>query len=181
MTFIIADVYCDFLSNLCLFYFVSLSLILYMCIFFFFFFKQKTAYEMRISDWSSDVCSSDLPSGDLTVEEGGKVLPLSRVGREGWGAHLTPAGPRAFLFFRGPLGAVSEVVEGDATFVRAGTAPAPGAPPSYRPLVGRYSAHGEEGPSVRIYARGAQLMMSYADSSPPIPPVEIGRASCRER
>src|SRR3546814_2633144 len=28
--------------------------------FFFFFFKQKTAYEMRISDWSSDVCSSDL-------------------------------------------------------------------------------------------------------------------------
>src|SRR3546814_5380753 len=29
-------------------------------IYFFFFFKQKTAYEMRISDWSSDVCSSDL-------------------------------------------------------------------------------------------------------------------------
>src|SRR3546814_8742199 len=31
--------------------------ILYVCLFFF---KQKTAYEMRISDWSSDVCSSDL-------------------------------------------------------------------------------------------------------------------------
>src|SRR3546814_7606618 len=30
------------------------------CCVFFFFFKQKTAYEMRISDWSSDVCSSDL-------------------------------------------------------------------------------------------------------------------------
>src|SRR3546814_10623071 len=30
-------------------------------LFYFFFFKQKTAYEMRISDWSSDVCSSDLP------------------------------------------------------------------------------------------------------------------------
>src|SRR3546814_10762866 len=30
---------------------------------FFFFFKQKTAYEMRISDWSSDVCSSDLEEG----------------------------------------------------------------------------------------------------------------------
>src|SRR3546814_6555324 len=29
----------------------------------FFFFKQKTAYEMRISDWSSDVCSSDLFQG----------------------------------------------------------------------------------------------------------------------
>src|SRR3546814_6644443 len=31
---------------------------------FFFFFKQKTAYEMRISDWSSDVCSSDLTLAD---------------------------------------------------------------------------------------------------------------------
>src|SRR3546814_11428571 len=34
----------------------------------FFFFKQKTAYEMRISDWSSDVCSSDLASMVMTVE-----------------------------------------------------------------------------------------------------------------
>src|SRR3546814_4961950 len=34
----------------------------------FFFFKQKTAYEMRISDWSSDVCSSDL--GILVVGGG---------------------------------------------------------------------------------------------------------------
>src|SRR3546814_16805376 len=36
-----------------------------------FFFKQKTAYEMRISDWSSDVCSSDLDghrSGDRQIE-----------------------------------------------------------------------------------------------------------------
>src|SRR3546814_2618986 len=31
---------------------------------FFFVFKQKTAYEMRISDWSSDVCSSDLPGSE---------------------------------------------------------------------------------------------------------------------
>src|SRR3546814_5649843 len=40
---------------------------------FFFFFKQKTAYEMRISDWSSDVCSSDLAltksAGTATVRE----------------------------------------------------------------------------------------------------------------
>src|SRR3546814_21160761 len=33
--------------------------------FFFFFFKQRTAYEMRISDWSSDVCSSDLAAEGL--------------------------------------------------------------------------------------------------------------------
>src|SRR3546814_7484042 len=32
----------------------------------FFFFKQKTAYEMRISDWSSDVCSSDLRRETMT-------------------------------------------------------------------------------------------------------------------
>src|SRR3546814_1002654 len=35
---------------------------------FFFFFKQKTAYEMRISDWSSDVCSSDLVRGARSPE-----------------------------------------------------------------------------------------------------------------
>src|SRR3546814_2351229 len=36
---------------------------------FFFFFKQKTAYEMRISDWSSDVCSSDLQVNLALVAE----------------------------------------------------------------------------------------------------------------
>src|SRR3546814_1456877 len=36
--------------------------IFYGLMFFFFFCKQKTAYDMRISDWSSDVCSSDLTS-----------------------------------------------------------------------------------------------------------------------
>src|SRR3546814_2836637 len=35
----------------------------------FFFFKQKTAYEMRISDWSSDVCSSDLVYDDEALAE----------------------------------------------------------------------------------------------------------------
>src|SRR3546814_5872254 len=41
----------------------------------FFFFKQKTAYEMRISDWSSDVCSSDLFRFDLPgVGEAPRIL-----------------------------------------------------------------------------------------------------------
>src|SRR3546814_2048902 len=43
----------------------------------FFFFKQKTAYEMRISDWSSDVCSSDLDPIGFRVEPGDV---LARVG-----------------------------------------------------------------------------------------------------
>src|SRR3546814_10364605 len=49
-----------------------------------FFFKQKTAYEMRISDWSSDVCSSDLSAaerrGDLEI--GQALDPGTRRGDE---------------------------------------------------------------------------------------------------
>src|SRR3546814_20126646 len=48
---------------------------------FFFFFKQKTAYEMRISDWSSDVCSSDLLGTSAHSE-------LARMA----GAELAPSG-----------------------------------------------------------------------------------------
>src|SRR3546814_5833062 len=45
----------------------------------FFFFKQKTAYDMRISDWSSDVCSSDLRDG---LDDAGErvVRPRREVG-----------------------------------------------------------------------------------------------------
>src|SRR3546814_8448581 len=45
---------------------------------FIFFFKQKTAYEMRISDWSSDVCSSDLQSliADARLDVPGDVVRL---------------------------------------------------------------------------------------------------------
>src|SRR3546814_4873353 len=44
------------------------------CLFFVFFFKQKTAYEMRISDWSSDVCSSDLQPGKAFRRDGQPAL-----------------------------------------------------------------------------------------------------------
>src|SRR3546814_3743922 len=48
-----------------------------------FFFKQKTAYEMRISDWSSDVCSSDL-----------RATRVIELGADDFAAHVTnlPAG-----------------------------------------------------------------------------------------
>src|SRR3546814_1184299 len=42
----------------------------------FFFFKQNTAYEMRISDWSSDVCSSDLLVATVDVEDQDAVLDV---------------------------------------------------------------------------------------------------------
>src|SRR3546814_8855940 len=50
----------------------------------FFFFKQKTAYEMRISDWSSDVCSSDLlathPGGSPAARFSAPALHYCDVG-----------------------------------------------------------------------------------------------------
>src|SRR3546814_16415113 len=45
----------------------------------FFFFKQKTAYEMRISDWSSDVCSSDLSNFWWGAEHGHEM-----EGQDNW-------------------------------------------------------------------------------------------------
>src|SRR3546814_3987944 len=45
----------------------------------FFFFKQKTAYEMRISDWSSDVCSSDLLGLDLQVDRNHSIFNILRA------------------------------------------------------------------------------------------------------
>src|SRR3546814_4365159 len=50
----------------------SVSLLLWYLLLFFFFFKQKTAYEMRISDWSSDVCAAD-----LTADGGPRKSPIS--------------------------------------------------------------------------------------------------------
>jgi CubicO group peptidase (beta-lactamase class C family) len=101
--------------------------------------------------------------------------PLSRLGRDTWGLYLTPQGPRTFRFFRDASGAVSDVCEGADGYIRAGSGRAPTeAPAAYRTLVGRYAAHGEEGPGVRILVRDGRLLMAYADSdAPPTPLREI--------
>src|SRR3546814_1111299 len=65
---------------------------------FFFFFKQKTAYEMRISDWSSDVCSSDLGDpvarivriGDEADRLADRVVHLGRVDADMGVGHAEP-------------------------------------------------------------------------------------------
>src|SRR3546814_2150690 len=79
--------------------FICVLYLFCLCIFFFFF-KQKTAYEMRISDWSSDVCSSDLerglPGRDLLVE-------LERVLA---GDHVHPRRIRVDLVGLGRVGIV---------------------------------------------------------------------------
>src|SRR3546814_9636352 len=51
-------------------------------LYFFFFFKQKTAYEMRISDWSSDVCSSDLRVVDDLAQRDRPALLLARPAQD---------------------------------------------------------------------------------------------------
>src|SRR3546814_3809284 len=74
--------------------YVCVLLVCMLCFcFYIFFFKQKTAYEMRISDWSSDVCSSDLlplpfyavssnlTAGDLHVHEHGVLWRALRATR----------------------------------------------------------------------------------------------------
>src|SRR3546814_19655001 len=58
---------------------------------FFFFFKQKTAYEMRISDWSSDVCSSDLRRlGPGHVRQDRGARPEHAIGIRGGAQMLGP-------------------------------------------------------------------------------------------
>src|SRR3546814_1206990 len=51
-------------------YVIGCAICIYVSVYYFFFFKQKTAYEMRISDWSSDVCSSDLVADGLGLVRG---------------------------------------------------------------------------------------------------------------
>src|SRR3546814_9639124 len=70
----------------------------------FFFFKQKTAYEMRISDWSSDVCSSDLigyllPSDTIVMNRHEllyvAVREAATLAESGWRAPLPALFPVA--------------------------------------------------------------------------------------
>src|SRR3546814_14921035 len=69
-----------------------------MCVFLFFFFKQKTAYEMRISDWSSDVCSSDLRGR----QQGGEPPGGGPGGREGRAAERLGGGRTIGVHVRAP-------------------------------------------------------------------------------
>src|SRR3546814_1783981 len=63
-----------------------------------FFFKQKTAYEMRISDWSSDVCSSDLPAiegvnvmfADKMLQQVGASWPVAEKKVDRWRPYFMP-------------------------------------------------------------------------------------------
>src|SRR3546814_14591451 len=62
------ELFVEVMSNIFYVFTLYISLLLIECCFFFF--KQKTAYEMRISDWSSDVCSSDLLDAHFMAGDG---------------------------------------------------------------------------------------------------------------
>src|SRR3546814_18165826 len=65
----------------------------------FFFFKQKPAYEVRISDWSSDVCSSDLPvMAEAASHYGITAVEMARASIVGQPVHLlSPLVPSTYL------------------------------------------------------------------------------------
>src|SRR3546814_10278843 len=82
-----------------------------MCSCFLFFFKQKTAYELRISDWSSDVCSSDLVASYSTPSGLGFGL-RSNPGLSPGAIHVEPhSGLVSWL--RRRIGLSSEVIHVD--------------------------------------------------------------------
>src|SRR3546814_3783849 len=79
-----------------------------------FYFKQKTAYEMRISDWSSDVCSSDLDK--ITVD--GTSLRFSDATFAG----VMSSGGASFASFNGTAGNLVAVIGYANAAIIAGTA-----------------------------------------------------------
>lgn len=124
------------------------------------------------ADGRALVFRADAPA-ELALVDGDTAVPLTRLGKQAWGLYLTPKGPRAFLFFRDAAGAVSDVSEGASGYVRQGVGVLSAKiSATYAPLVGRYAAHGEEGPGVRIFVRGGQLTMAYADAGSATPLVE---------
>src|SRR3546814_9415208 len=77
-----------------------------MCVFLFFFFKQRTAYGVRISDWSSDVCSSDLAANPPASPAAAPTVHLALSG-EGL-TFVTPSGSTRHLLFGEPADQVIE-------------------------------------------------------------------------
>src|SRR3546814_3854459 len=126
-----------------------------------FFFKQKTAYEMRISDWSSDVCSSDLvfiDDYDALPVEASRKLPLAMAGDLESGQ----------IVWRGK--GVLNPFEADGRLASLADYP-------------RFSAylHAHRDAVVRRHVAGRNPAGWYRTIDRISPSLEIGRASCRER
>src|SRR3546814_4284489 len=129
----------------------------------FFFFKQKTAYEMRISDWSSDVCSSDLPVGRRRQDHRG-VAPSEERRRQAVQDAVRPDRGRrasaqvssrpAGVRFHGGLPAVVDRARHDAQRQ-------PGYPPEGR-VAGRVPASADRGSEEHTSELQSLMRISYA-------------------
>src|SRR3546814_5767801 len=134
---------------------------------FVFFFKQKTAYEMRISDWSSDVCSSDLAQTTVTGAYIVAGLPVGTYdviaaaadGTVGSGEISVGAGDATLDLTLAPGEAVTgTVVDADTGAPVAGarittTATVPGRDPVSSGSDGRFTLDGMPPGSLDIWAR----------------------------
>src|SRR3546814_20035122 len=139
---------------------------------FFFFFKQRTAYEMRISDWSSDVCSSD----------------LTRRPREGGGRwRLIPAPLRKTTAAPAFAGATAVIRPKPATPLARSCRAKSGPPRPANPM----GVCSDALPRIERITRGAHRaddvrgagQVDRLPQPPDMPvarPQQIGRASCRE-
>src|SRR3546814_2728212 len=158
-----------------LYYF--LTFVLFLLFFFFFFFKRKPAYEMRINDWSSDVCSSDLrrhrlpccapsPSmkpwsegvgdgGNRSGSAGSDVGPAEALGDPGPARHAARRG-----------GALEDDPARSAGVLRL---------PRDRAARRAPYLHGEQARPVPVRTRDRRLRVRRAAFARPWPDPEIGR------
>src|SRR3546814_15952705 len=120
-----------------------------------FFFKQKTAYEMRISDWSSDVCSSDLDALALPAGQGAAGAIKVQIFKADIVEETHPLDD----FLQYPLGDLALLVG------QLVGQPEPPKPEPPKPEPPKPQPAPEPAPT----------------PPPPEPVLEIGRASCRER
>src|SRR3546814_15493683 len=136
-----------------------------------FFFKQKTAYEMRISDWSSDVCSSDL---DCERSCARTRRCLSRRPRLSWSAATGPAGTG--LHERGGAAMIRQTKDGNTDI--------------FETEIDGETIQWDNGLTYARHIQTQQLLSAQVPVSAKPDEMlfiimhqtmEIGRASCRER
>src|SRR3546814_9577455 len=173
-------------------------LVLVMTRIIFFFFKQKTAYEMRISDWSSDVCSSDLEDGldQIEIHSYDPAVPPGRIAfpeasyAAGLGSNPEYACPTLRLGYESMVtpGTVYDyhVASGTLTTLKVQEIPSGYDAAHYATERLTIAARdGTEVPVSIVYPRGfprdgSRPLFLYAYGAYGMA-IQIGRASCRER
>src|SRR3546814_18308534 len=132
----------------------------------FFFFKQKTAYEMRISDWSSDVCSSDLQDREDVAAE-----------REAWLVAQPHLDPQRLVFID-ETGTSTKMARmyGRALRGERCRAPVPHGHWKTTTFVGALRLGGVTAPMTTDGAMHKVAFLAYVEQV-----LEIGRAAWRER